>query len=796
MGVNKSFKRIAVSAFIILFFFSARAQDIATRIEAFSLKFSPERAYIHYDKAAYSPGETIWFKAYLLTELIPALESKTFYVDWIDDKGNLLQHSVSPLVNAGTNGQYEIPANYKGRYISVRGYTRWMLNFDTAFLYSKTIPVLNKDSLQAATKITIKPVLEFFPEGGDAIAGLANKIAFKARDQWGRPVHIKGIVTSADGKLVDSLRTQHDGMGFIKLTPKTGATYTAKWKDEKNVEYTTVLPQAKAEGASLQVLVFPDRRNFYVNLSPGFSEKMDSVHIVGTMFQHLVFKISRATGNQPITGTVPLKDLPYGVLNITVFDKNWRPLAERVTYINNNSYYTFKTEMEVERWGLSHRARNELKIKVPEPVASSLSISITDLGIGADSSDNILSHMMLASELKGKVNNPAYYFKDTTTARQQKLDLVMLTNGWRRFNWDNVLTGKFPKINYPKDTAYMSLSGNVMGLMPGQIGQGSSIIVMMKQKDAEGKMLMIPVNRDGTFNDPSTVIFDTAQVYYQFQDKTLQGLSAQFMPYRLRTPAAGKDWVNRIMPDTTGYAYHLRMANELNENNERLQFKELEAVTIKAKGKSPVQLMDEKYTSGLFTGDGIQLDLLNDPAAKSAIDIFSYLQGRVAGLQITGQGSNASLSWRGGAPQLYIDEMPADVNFVSSLNVRDVAYVKAFRPPFMGGFNGSNGAVAIYTRRGNDVQQEPGKGLPGSKIDGYTIIREFYSPKYFSMDVAPGADRDVRTTLYWNPNVIIDPATKQAVLSFYNNDVTDAFRVVIEGMNTEGKLTHYETTME
>lgn len=796
MDVNTYFKQILISTFVLLFFFSAKAQDIAARIEDFSLKFSPERAYLHYDKAAYSAGETIWFKAYLLTELIPASESKTFYVDWIDDKGNLLQHTVSPLVGAGTNGQYEIPADYKGRYISVRGYTRWMLNFDTTFLYSKTIPVLNKDSLQAATKITIKPVLEFFPEGGDAIAGVANKIAFKARDQWGRPVNIKGIVAGPDGKLIDSLRTQHDGMGFIMLTPKAGATYTAKWKDEKNVDYTTVLPQPKAEGVALQVLVLPDRRSFFVSTSPGFSEKMDSIHIVGTMFQHLVFQISKATANQSIAGTVPVKDLPYGILNITVFDKNWRPVAERITYINNNSNYIFKTEMEVERWGLSHRARNELKITVPESVASTLSVSVTDLAIGADSSNNILSHLMLTGELKGKINNPAYYFKDTTTARQQKLDLLMLTNGWRRFNWDNVLTGKFPKISYPRDTAYLSLSGNIMGLMPGQIGQGSSIIVMMKQKDAEGKMLMMPVHRDGTFNDPSIVIFDTAQVYYQLQDKTLQGLSVQFMPYRLRTPAFGSNWVNRIMPDTTGYAYHLRMAKELNENNERLKYKELEAVTITSKGKLPVQLMDEKYTSGLFTGDGIQLDLLNDPAAKSATDIFSYLQGRVAGLQITGQGANASLNWRGGAPQLYIDEMPADVNFVSSLNVRDVAYVKAFRPPFMGGFNGSNGAVAIYTRRGNDVQQEQGKGLPGSKIEGYTTIREFYSPKYFGTDVAPGADRDVRTTLYWNPNVAIDPRTKQVVLSFYNNDVTDAFRVVIEGMNTEGKLTHYETTME
>ena len=114
----------------------------------------------------------------------------------------------------------------------------------------------------------------------------------------------------------------------------------------------------------------------------------------------------------------------------------------------------------------------------------------------------------------------------------------------------------------------------------------------------------------------------------------------------------------------------------------------------------------------------------------------------------------------------------------------------------MGGFNGANGAIAIYTRRGDDIRMESGKGLPGSKVEGYTVIREFYSPKYYSRDVAPGADRDVRTTIYWNPNVLIDPKKKEVVLSFYNNDVTDAFRVIIEGMTSDGRLIHYMTTME
>jgi hypothetical protein len=112
----------------------------------------------------------------------------------------------------------------------------------------------------------------------------------------------------------------------------------------------------------------------------------------------------------------------------------------------------------------------------------------------------------------------------------------------------------------------------------------------------------------------------------------------------------------------------------------------------------------------------------------------------------------------------------------------------------MGGFNGGNGAIAIYTRRGNDTRNEPGKGLANNKVDGYTPIKEFYSPNYssFSQD---NEQRDVRSTLYWNPSIVM-PAGKSIVLTFYNNDVTKAFRVIVEGMTREGKLAHVEEVME
>lgn len=788
-----------ISLCIFFIPFAASAQNIDAGLVKFAEKYNPERTYLHYDKSAYSAGETIWFKAYLMTEIFPASESKTLYIDFIDDKGGLLQHTVSPILDAVTNGQFEIPSEYKGSYIHVRAYTKWMLNFDSAFLYNKTIRILTRNATPAATK-SAAPVasIRFFPEGGDIVAGSINKIAFKANDQWGRPVRVKGIVIDNQGKTVDSIKTMHDGMGYFFLTPVSGNSFTAKWKDEKNVERTAMLPSVKESGVTLAVIVSGDLRQLTVRYTPDFVAAMDTIHIMGTMHQHQAFKIARATNAPLIKATIPAKDLPSGVLTITVFDKHWNALAERITYVNNEEY-RFLPEMEVQHWGLNKRARNEVKIRVPDSLVADISVSVTDVAIGSDSSNHIISHLLLSSELKGDIYNPAYYFSNNSDLVSQHLDLIMLTHGWRRFKWEEVIGGKLPKLKFERDTSYISLSGKIYGVMPGQVAPGTEVILILKQKDAQGKFLAVPVKSDGSFKDPSTIIFDTANVYYQFQKgKGLGNASVQFMTDRLPSPSltAPVTQANNLWPDTTGSYRQWLLADEANDIANRFKIKTLENVTVRSRGKTPVQLMDEKYTSGLFAGgDGYQFDLLNDPFAGSSLNIFNYLQGKVAGLQVNTGSNPPSLQWRGGAPQLYLDEVATDADFISSVSVSDVAYIKVFRPPFMGGFNGGNGAIAIYTRRGDDVKSEPGKGLSTNKVFGYTVIKEFYSPNYGSFK--PGNEqRDLRTTLYWNPSVILSPAKREAVLTFYNNDVSKAFRVVIEGMTRDGRLAHIEQIME
>lgn len=774
---------------------SATAQDIEANLAKHATEYAQERVHIHFDKAAYTAGDTIWYKVYMMEGPFPAEASKTFYIDWTDDKGKSLGRNTSPLFEGTTNGQFKVPADFTGQFVHARGYTRWMLNFDSNFLYNKDIRVLQKPSGKAtATQDTY--TLSFFPEGGDIVKGIVNKIAFKAHDQWGKPFYVRGNLLNNQGKVIDSVRSIHDGMGLIFITPQDGESFRVKWKDPKGKDQETALPAIKPHGLGLQVSVVRDRRYFQVNVGRDNQFNPGIIHVVGTMGGAQVFLISKDSRTTEVKGVIPSGQLPSGILTITAFDEQWRPMAERITLINNPETI-FKPVVEVKHWGLNKRARNDIEIAVPDSLVSNLSVSITDASIATDSSDNIISRLLLTGDLKGNVYKPGYYFSNDSDSTARHLDLVMLTHGWRKIKWEDLTKGKMPTIQYPRDTSYFTLSGRIYGATAAELREAGEIVLVVKQKDKEGGIVVTPVKPDGTFNDEATLLFDSTTVYHQFQGKKkLGGASVRYLENKqppLSTSVSASGRYSSLGADTTGFAKQARISAEEAAILKQFEGKTLEAVVVKAKTKTPLQEMDERYASGLFSGgDGYQFDLVNDPLAMAQLNIFTYLQGKVAGLQVQGATTaNPSLTWRGGSPQLYLNEIPTDAEMVSSVTVADVAYIKVFRPPFMGGFNGGNGAIAIYTRRGGDTKQEPGKGLASSMVAGYTEIRQFYSPNY-SMFKPENDKKDMRTTLYWNPMIITSPGKSRLQFSFYNNDITEAFRIVIEGMTRDGKLTRVE----
>jgi hypothetical protein len=789
--------KFLIAAVFLFSVFNTSAQNIENALATYAKDYAQERIYLHYDKNSYAAGETIWFKAYLMNGIIPDQQSKTMYVDWISDNGKLLFHTVSAIEDASCYGQFEIPESYAGQYIHIKAYTKWMLNFDSAFLYDKNVKIISGKKNVAVAKTINHPEINFFPEGGDAVTGVLNKIVFKANDQFGRPIDIKGVIKNNKGFVIDSLNIIHDGMGFFFIRPQQDETFSATWQYDGE-SHTTPLPDIKNSGVALHVTIAGNRRNFSVTASPSPANSITKVHILGTMYQQKIFALNEELENGYVEGTIPTESLPSGILTLTVFDENYKPLAERITYINNQEYVS-NPEITVEQKGIDKRQKNDISISLPNDIASDFSVSVTDSKIDNDNSDNIISHLLLTGELKGKVYDPAHYFLNNSDSITRQLDLVMLTHGWRRINWEKIVNGKFPEIKYPKDTSYLSLSGVISGATATQLKQAQEIILMLTENNSGTQTFTIPIEANGYFNDPSLILFDTAHVFYSLSNlKNQKGISVKFMP-DIFPPFSNyfnpNDFYGGAFVDSS-YHYHIHLNDEAQHELEFFKGKVLATINIKSRIKTNKELLNEKYTSGVFKNqNATELDLVNDPLATSYTDLISYIEGKVPGLTYDHVASK--FLWmrnRSGenGPTLYLNEMATTYDMLSTIPVANVAYIKVFRPGFVGGAgSGTGGAIVIYTRLGSDGQSVNPKGLDNSVVTGYTAIREFYSPDYDSTD-ASNNKKDLRTTLYWNPSLVTTPGQSKVTFSFYNNDVSNSFRVIIEGMNKEGQLTHIE----
>ena len=776
--------------------------------------YPQEKIHVHFDKKFYNPGETIWFKAYIFSGADPSLFSKNFYAELSDGEGNLLQRKTAPVMESTAAGNFDLPRNIKSGHLHFRAYTTWMTNFDTAFFYEKDIRIYNKktDSGMAVTVIHQEPRIQFFPEGGDMVAGVEGVVAFKANDQYGLPVAVKGVLKDGAGKELLGFVSEHDGMGKFILTPEKGDSLVAFWKDEQNIEHRTSLPAVKQTGVTVRAIAGNQKVLFSVARSADGGPEQKHLTIMAHMHQHMVYKAKiNLEENFMSGGTIPTGQLPTGVLQITVFNSADQPLAERVVFVNNHDY-GFAPVLAILSKSTGKRGKNTFQIEVPDTLRSNFSLAVTDAEADGEmpGDDNIISRLLLTGDIRGYVYSPNYYFSNQSDSVGGHLDLVMLTHGWRRFDWDQLTRGKLPVIKSPEQN-FLSMKVEVLGVDPYRISKDESLNVILQKKDSSTQMLAIPRLSGGKFGVTGLIFYDTARAFYMFNvnRKLSNEAAVTFNTGMLRAPRTVKPLTSIYDGWTAADSLFFRRSRFIAQEAARIQplldkrVKTLETVTVMGRVKSDKEKLDEKYTSGMFSGgDAYAFDLNNDPYAVAMQDIFAYLQGKVAGLQITtgnGPGGSPSLQWRGSTPSLYLNEMQVDASQLQSTPVSDIAMVKVFRPGSGVGFGGgAGGVIAVYTKKGGDEKKSDAnfKGLDRIQLIGYSPVKEFYAPDYDVQNAALNDIEDIRTTLFWKPYVLTDKDNKRISFQFYNNDISRKIRVVLEGVNEEGKLSHVEKIIQ
>ena len=336
------------------------AQTVDSMMAVYAEQYPQEKTYVQFDKKIYNPGETIWFKAYIFTGFDPSPYSKSFYAEMFDASGNLLDRKTAPIGQSMAAGFFDIPVNFKGSRVHIRAYTTWMLNFDTTLVFEKDLRITGQSKDSAGVNST-EENLHFFPEGGDLVAGVENDIAFKADNAYGMPVNLSGVLHDATGKNLVEFSTTHNGMGKMIISPDKADAFYATWKDSQGKEHRTDLPAVKPDGVVLRVLNSRQKVVFSVAHPPA-SMAYPKIIVIAHMNQQLVYKaLVNLKDNFMSGGNIPTAQLPTGTLTVTVFDMEYKPLAERVVFVNNHAY-SYDPDFAVTSKGLGRRGRTEIRM--------------------------------------------------------------------------------------------------------------------------------------------------------------------------------------------------------------------------------------------------------------------------------------------------------------------------------------------------------------------------------------------------------------------------------------------------
>jgi len=795
--------------FILIFLFFNQisfSQQAASWLRQWSDKHSIEKAWLHFDREVYLAGETAWFKAYLLADYQPDTISTSLYVELLNSNQSLIVRKIIPVLDGRTMGQFELSDTLSSGAYFIRAYTPSMLNAAPGqvgdFVFQKSIYVFGKTTEQPKPATSNSLRLEFFPESGNFVEGTLNTIAFKASNEAGLPVVVNGKIQNEKGETVTSFATYHDGMGMFDLNPESGKKYFAVLENEYSVQRFP-LPEAVNIGIVFRIIPSGKSKIYEIEQKPG-NPAFNAAYMIGQMQHHVVFRKNFDSVNvkDNISGTFDVSKLSSGILQVTVFNKENIPLAERLCFVDNGEY-RLNAEIRKDTVSFSSRASNVFHLAIADSVDGSLSVSVTDpdFSMGTGSVENIISSLMLTSDLKGYVHNPAYYFAHQSDSVETALDLVMMSNGWRRFKWEELAKGSGAQTIY-QDPGYIQVAGSIFKSGTKKVFVSKPFLIFITGQDSTKQMRMGVTDAFGNFKLDSLLFFGTTSMLF----KDIRGkksepleikLSGDTLTRHFRLSKIDKSiFVKSVIADAL---QNNKLAIDLEAIN-KAEGITLGGITVKAKKKTVLEQLEDKYTSALFSGMSERtIDLVNTDEKVTQNNIFDYLMGRVPGLNISNDGPDYSIYYRqtallssmGMMPMtLYLDEVPTDASFIAAIPADQVALVKVFSNFAGADGNAPGGVLAIYTKKGADIYNSVSRG-DMIRYQGYSVIKEFYSPDY-SVKSTPAFQDDNRITLLWKPDIKVKGINPVVPVRFYNNDRSKSFKVVIEGMTINGKMLHLE----
>ena len=448
--------------------------------------FPQEKIHVHTDRNMYVPGEKIWFKVYVVDAF--SHQSPTFsqyaYVELINSS-SLLMHRV--MVSRDEFGLFHgniflseiIP---EGDY-TLRAYTRHMENQGDDYFFEKHIRINNlrtaEKQKEKQSSVNNDYEVSFFPEGGYLTEGVICKVAFKALNRNGTSEIITGEIIDNEGNIITEANTFFAGMGLFTFIPKANVNYFLICKNKSGREKRYKLPGAQ-KIYSITAINRNNRIFVGINKSPGTPEQplYLLVHCRGVVLYDALWDHSKRF--------IPFSNdrLPSGIIQIVLFDGAMNPISERLIYNKNDDQAKLAFSPDKTSYQKRENVITEVYMTDPEgnPLAGHLSVAVTDdSDMETDMLNTIQSTLLLSSEIKGTIESPGYYLQDNVYAAHA-LDLLMMTNGWRRYDISEVIKGNYmlPDVEFE---VMKVISGSVKRPFLGRSSANSEIIVFSSDGD-------------------------------------------------------------------------------------------------------------------------------------------------------------------------------------------------------------------------------------------------------------------------------------------------------------------------
>lgn len=817
----------SIAVFFLLLFASlkinAQADVFKRNLDKWRDDYPQEKVYLQTDKSYYVAGEDMWMKAWCTTIDGPTYLSRIIYIDIVDQKGMVVQKKMYQLDSLGSSAvNFSIPGNVLSGNYSVNAYTLWMLNFPD-FIFKKNIFIYGSDYKADATvanKLGSKLHLTFFPEGGDIISGVENRIAFKVMDSYGYPISIKGQIETDEGIKIIDIATEHDGMGVFEFQPTAGKKYRAAIISGGNSKLTFQLPAIKEEGINLKINnTNPNRLFILLRRGEKNKEAFNELKVVTQLNYQVINTTLLNIDEDQSAASISKKGLPPGIFQITVFDKNDLPIAERIAF--NENYSFTQPDIKSELKNLNAKGKNRISFNFDSIANSSISCLVTDYDASSIHEDNIASSLLFAGELKGVILNEGYYLKDKDPLTLRHLDLLLMTQGWRRFNWKKINSQEPIALTYPVESS-ISFRGTMHKSDRNEIIKDGKISFIIRGSDSTSILAEANVTDKGEFLLSDINYKKDAEVAYMGTNNKKENLIVDvklFPNYIDSLKKSGfKPTLNLDTTDLADGRSKLLMSLQagLLESDSVAKYKTLDNVTLKARKVSKVDSLNNEYTTGVF-----QMGKSIDPQEfKNAFSIWQMIQQSVPGITIEGNPFDPTVSFNRfsglaiaqpltgeessdplsspdvleeGGIAYFINEVNVSKDVINSLSVSDIALIKVLKNE-AAALGVTQGAIAFYTKSGKDFSARAyDKTYTKERRDGYAIVKEFYSPDYSLPEKK--LEKDNRYTLYWNGNITPAKDGKYR-FEFYNNDTSKKIKLLIQGISSDGELIYKQIIIE